>query len=305
MTAAGKTQLAVLVGVGVVASVLLVATVLCVAYVASTDNGRDWFMNAVIRYLRLQEQSLHNAEAVAPTPPVAALARAADAWTPDGALAAVAYVAVLHRATPLHPMWTAAPRDQRARPCACWAVLRPDGADGPPVFVALFRGTVFNNEWSINSRANLVPWARGPGRVHRGFAEIYARCIADVARAHRAAGAPRVCVAGYSMGAALAQLFLVDAAPAAGAAYLFASPRVGDPAFAAAVAAVPVDARFVVNVDDPIHCLLRTRSGFQHAALPVHAFVDRADHDVDSHSLRAYWVTLLRGRLSREPLPVA
>jgi triacylglycerol lipase len=100
------------------------------------------------------------------------------------------------------------------------------------VFVT-FRGTESIFDWLADFTIPQVahPW----GAVEKGFDFIYQQCTGSVkAAVTRAPGSP-VFATGHSLGAALAALAAADLVIAGIAAqlYNFASPRTGDPAFAA------------------------------------------------------------------------
>jgi hypothetical protein len=123
----------------------------------------------------------------------------------------------------------------------------------PTSYVAAIRGTDGIVEWVIDAEFLMIPHPRHPdAHVERGFWNIYqTMSLADVATGqttHQNAAEgveefvkeDKVVVVGHSLGSALATYFAVDLADRlAGnvSACLFASPRTGDPAWAALFAA--------------------------------------------------------------------
>ena len=115
-----------------------------------------------------------------------------------------------------------------------------------------FRGTEPDrlSDLATDLKAHPVTWFESAGRVHAGFAHA-ARAVLPQARdwlAGDAAGRDALLLAGHSLGAALATL----AASVLHPTFLFTigSPRVGDAAFAATVAAV--DGARIVDCCDAI-----------------------------------------------------
>lgn len=124
--------------------------------------------------------------------------------------------------------------------------------------VVVFRGTLQPNEWIRNLQARQRPFPSGlprwraPARVHAGFLSIFDTVflVRDGARRPIRAALPDLVAGrdttfvGHSLGGALATLAAVEAARLAprDAARMrvatFASPRVGDPGFAAMARAV-------------------------------------------------------------------
>jgi triacylglycerol lipase len=124
---------------------------------------------------------------------------------------------------------------------------RLQGEEGLPIgFIArrasevflIFRGTMTTKEWIRDFSIHLTPYPhRTSGRVHDGFIQTY-----DVFRQSirdglgRVGAGKRLFISGHSLGAGLATLAAPDIASTMGftpaAIYTFASPRVGDRAFA-------------------------------------------------------------------------
>jgi triacylglycerol lipase len=115
-----------------------------------------------------------------------------------------------------------------------------------------FRGAVSLEDWLSSFTFPQVPHPMG-GSVEAGFYQIYRQCSAELIQGVLGAGpAPNVTVTGHSLGGALATLAIRDlmAAGLTPQMYNFASPRVGDPAFAKIFnAQAPVVWR-VVNTED-------------------------------------------------------
>ncbi|HEY7336125.1 MAG TPA: lipase family protein [Bryobacteraceae bacterium] len=99
------------------------------------------------------------------------------------------------------------------------------------VFVT-FRGTESPEDWLSNITISQTdhPW----GAVELGFSRLYRQCSTEIVDAVRGAtGAPRIFVAGHSLGGAIATLAAADLAMRQVAVnlYSYASPRTGSPAF--------------------------------------------------------------------------
>jgi triacylglycerol lipase len=131
---------------------------------------------------------------------------------------------------------------------------------GDAIYV-VFRGTKTISEWISDAEFAQVPYAvvRGGGMTEQGFSAVYAtigRAIVDEVNALAASGSfTTLYVTGHSLGASLATLAAPDLARAtrfaAPVLYNFASPRTGDPTFAALVDALPTSWR-VVNTNDEV-----------------------------------------------------
>jgi triacylglycerol lipase len=151
------------------------------------------------------------------------------------------------------------------------------GGDPPTAVVAL-RGTATATEWWDNLHWDLVPFDRvaNGGKVARGFFEIYstfgtmvpgqqqatrssrnfaaeiAHAAADGLAADLDPGLPIV-VCGHSLGGALATLLVADMAANTSLkpqAWTFASPRVGDAAFAACYGRLTTVSWRIYNLPD-------------------------------------------------------
>jgi len=130
---------------------------------------------------------------------------------------------------------------------------------GTAIYV-VFRGTVTIAEWISDATLSQVPFApvRGGGRTETGFTRIYESintAIIDEVNALAAAGSySELYVTGHSLGAALATLAAPDLARATGfdapVLYNFASPRSGDPTFAALVDELPASWRIANTYDE-------------------------------------------------------
>ena len=108
---------------------------------------------------------------------------------------------------------------------------RPDTGDA---YVA-FRGTESVDDWLINIEVRQVAQRPGWGNVEAGFADVYGQCSAHIIDALKSVSPRQVFVTGHSLGAALASLCAADMKVETGMTpvlYTFASPRVGNPAFA-------------------------------------------------------------------------
>lgn len=127
-------------------------------------------------------------------------------------------------------------------------------ADTGDVYVT-FRGTESPEDWLVNVAVRQVPQQHSWGNVEDGFANVYSQCASTILDAIRGASPARVIVTGHSMGGALATLCAADirrAVDLTTTVYTFASPRVGDPAFAQRFNADCPDTWRVVNTEDLI-----------------------------------------------------
>ena len=123
--------------------------------------------------------------------------------------------------------------------------------------VVVFRGTESPEDWlsnaSFKQTAAAFPASTSWGNVEDGFWKLYQQCSPSIRNAVKSAGAGvNIFVTGHSLGGALATLAAADLAVAQipAATYTFASPRVGDPAFAIEFnKSVPTCWR-VVNTED-------------------------------------------------------
>jgi triacylglycerol lipase len=155
------------------------------------------------------------------------------------------------------------------------------GGDPQTAVVAL-RGTATATEWWDNLHWDLVPFDRvaNGGKIAQGFFEIYSTFgtmvpgqqqatkasrsfAAEIARAAAGGlaadldpGLPIV-VCGHSLGGALATLLVADMAantPVKPQAWTFASPRVGDAAFAACYGRLTTVSWRIYNLPDIVPC---------------------------------------------------
>ncbi len=110
--------------------------------------------------------------------------------------------------------------------------------DGDGAFAALvFRGTAGRlSSWLPNLDMVACQWSTG-GNVHRGFRNILMDLLGPIASALEDVTKP-LYYAGHSLGGALATLAASLRSPTA--VYTFGAPRVGDAAFAQALAGISV-----------------------------------------------------------------
>jgi hypothetical protein len=164
----------------------------------------------------------------------------------------------------------------------------------PGTAVVAIRGTQGAMEWWDDLHFGLVPFSRNPsaGKVADGFDAIYAtlRVTAagtvfdlgattgsfalDVRRALAPAGfsagesPPALVATGHSLGSALITLYVLDNAASAPdwrpTIYTFASPRTGDPAFAASYDALGLASYRIANAADLVPHLPPEALGFAH-----------------------------------------
>jgi triacylglycerol lipase len=131
---------------------------------------------------------------------------------------------------------------------------------GDAIYV-VFRGTKTISEWISDAELVQVPYAQvsGGGLVEQGFSTVYGTIrdaiVAEVNALAGSASFTTLYVTGHSLGASLATLAAPDLARATRFAapllYNFASPRTGDPVFAALVDELPTSWR-VVNTNDEV-----------------------------------------------------
>jgi triacylglycerol lipase len=150
-------------------------------------------------------------------------------------------------------------------------------ADGTGYLV--FRGTDTTHDWldDIHARHRGYSYMRNFGSVHEGFFGLFASMRADLDRALAAApGVERWLVTGHSLGSALATLAIPYLAaarrPLAPQHYNFASPRTGDPAFAAAFDTLATRLFRMVNTSDVVTQLplpVLSHSLYSHVGTPV------------------------------------
>ena len=119
----------------------------------------------------------------------------------------------------------------------------------------VFRGTQTIGDWLAN--ADFVQIQHGWGKTERGFSGVYSGSAPAIIGALRNAGNPaRVFVTGHSLGGSLATLCAADVRASLKATttlYTFASPRTGDPAFAARFNTECPDTWRIVNTEDMVN----------------------------------------------------
>jgi len=130
---------------------------------------------------------------------------------------------------------------------------------GDAIYV-VFRGTKTISEWISDATFTQVPYApvSGGGKSETGFSEIYANIrdgiIEEVNALAQSSTYTDLFVTGHSLGAALATLAAPDLARAtrftSPVLYNFASPRSGDPVFAALVDELPTSWRIANTWDE-------------------------------------------------------
>ncbi len=129
-------------------------------------------------------------------------------------------------------------------------------ADTGDVYVAI-RGTQTIGDWLANLDFIQTGQQHGWGRTERGFTRVYAGSAPAIIGALRNAGNPtHVFVGGHSLGGSLATLCAADVGASLTATttlYAFASPRTGDPAFAARFNTECPDTWRIVNTEDIVN----------------------------------------------------
>lgn len=137
-------------------------------------------------------------------------------------------------------------------------------ARGPYFAVLAFRGSDDLRAWGANFDALLAPW-RGGGQVHRGFADALDLVWPEVEAALSSVEGPLL-ITGHSQGAALA-ILAASLRPDAGL-YSFGAPRIGDPAFRAAMKERPGLMKRYVNDRDLVCRLPPASFGYRHVGEP-------------------------------------
>jgi hypothetical protein len=127
---------------------------------------------------------------------------------------------------------------------------------GPEGMIATFRGTQMPDgsfvEWIDDFEAVLDPCPFAPGAMwHRGFGKVYSSlAVAGTPVAVALTGIPGLICHGHSLGAPLATYAALEAK--AGQLGLFASPKPGNAAFAAAVQAAILPIWSYANPNDAV-----------------------------------------------------
>lgn len=186
---------------------------------------------------------------------------------------------------------------------------------GDAIYV-VFRGTKTISEWISDATFTQVPYApvSGGGKTETGFTAIYetidTAIIDEVNALAESSAYTTLYVTGHSLGAALATLAAPDLARAtrfqAPVLYNFASPRSGDPIFAALVDELPTSWR-VVNTNDEVPKLPSAVTVVFNDGRPEYFFYDHIDseyavtfgepiHDLqdleNDHAMCNYFATL-------------
>jgi triacylglycerol lipase len=124
----------------------------------------------------------------------------------------------------------------------------------------VFRGTQTPADWLANLDFLQVPQQHGWGKTEKGFSHIYDGCSPTIISAlQNDLGSPaKVMVTGHSLGGSLATLCAADIRASLNATITlrtFASPRVGDSAFAAKFNQECADTWRIVNTEDIVNTL--------------------------------------------------
>jgi triacylglycerol lipase len=176
--------------------------------------------------------------------------------------------------------------------------------------VLAFRGTVRTDEWLSDAlfRQIACPFARGLGRTHAGFSDIYMSMRAKIAEAiGTIPPAKPLFIAGHSLGGALAALAAADLASGERrtVVYTFGAPRAGDPRFACRYRRLVPESYRVVNPNDivtklppPVCWLPATNDFYFYRHVPARIRVEfRPGPKTSNHSLLGYF----RALASRAP----
>ena len=121
----------------------------------------------------------------------------------------------------------------------------------------VFRGTQTIGDWLANADFVQIDQQHGWGKTERGFSGVYGGSAPAIIGALRNAGnLARVFVTGHSLGGSLATLCAADVRASLSVTttlYTFASPRAGDPAFAARFNSECPDTWRIVNTEDMVN----------------------------------------------------
>ncbi|TCO40758.1 lipase family protein [Dokdonella fugitiva] len=180
-----------------------------------------------------------------------------------------------------------------------------DGAGN--AFIAL-RGTMTKADAVIDAEVDQTPYtlAAGFGNVQVGWNDVYAALSpALLGQLGQIGAVSRLYFTGHSMGAALSTLAVPDVAtnsaikPAAGRSYVhynFASPRVGDPGFAAGTNwGIAVPTFRIVNTEDIVPDVpppLLGSTVYQHVGTPVDFTAEYLTTDGNHSMADCYWYAI-------------
>ena len=171
----------------------------------------------------------------------------------------------------------------------------------------VFRGTMTASEWIRDLKIRLTRYPYGEGAVHEGFNSSYGLLRSTVVDSLGSVRGGRLYVAGHSLGAALATLAVGDIIRNTGCraptCYTFASPRVGDRAFAAEYNRLMPGRSFriantsdvIVSMPFPVPFLAFLGGYFTHVDTPVD-FTMQEESMEKNHDMSAYMAALDEGR---------
>lgn len=203
------------------------------------------------------------------------------------------------------------------------AKSRTHGGEGLPIgFIArsraevylIFRGTMTTTEWvrDFSIRLTAYPY-RTFGKVHDGFIQTYDLFRKAIQEGLAGTGQRwRLLIPGHSLGAALATLAASDVVSTMGfpeaKVYTFASPRVGDKAFAAEYNHMFMGRSFriantcdlIVAMPFPVPFLGFLGGYFTHVETPVE--FTRQEEDVEKNHDLATYLNALRADTDRKGL---
>lgn len=179
----------------------------------------------------------------------------------------------------------------------------------------ILRGTVTDADDYQDARLDQTPFtlASNYGNVHTGFFTIYQLLSPQILAALKALGTiGRLLFAGHSLGSGLSSLAVADVVSNAGLGssvpmlhYNLASPRVGDPTFAAAMNSGPVPTFRIVNTEDLVPELPPSIVGsmlYKHIGTPVD-FTAQYGTIQDNHSLQIAYTYALDNPDAPQGLP--
>jgi predicted lipase len=180
--------------------------------------------------------------------------------------------------------------------------------DGAGNAFVVFRGTMTKADAIIDAEVDQTAYtfAEGFGNVQVGWNDVYATVSPSLlGQLARIGAVSRLYFTGHSMGAALSTLAVPDVAnhstikPAAGRSYVhykFASPRVGDPGFAAGMNwEVQVPTFRVVNTEDIVPDVpppLLGSTVYQHVGTPVDFTAEYLTTDGNHSMADCYWYAI-------------
>jgi triacylglycerol lipase len=166
------------------------------------------------------------------------------------------------------------------------------------VAYVIFRGTESISEWVGDTRFIQVSFLKGWGKVHKGFRQIYRSCSSQILEtlANIEPGINRLYVSGHSLGAAISTLACAEISEStrfnSPVHYTFASPRVGNLAFAQKFEQTITHSFRIMNTEDlvitePKAAMVGKICQFSHVGIPF-AFTHHGGSLSNNHLLESY-----------------